>query len=93
MEALLVLLPRKLEGQPHTYLCKGSPLGPHFSWTIPAESHEPANRSRNAAYSQHFPPHAIPPDCQLKARKKAPTVRQVSLRYDFQDSGENLLGT
>jgi len=28
MEALLALLPRKMEGQPHTYLCDGSPLGP-----------------------------------------------------------------
>jgi hypothetical protein len=53
MEALLILLPKKLEGQPHTYLCTESPLGPHFSWTIPAEPYEPANRNRNAAYSQH----------------------------------------
>jgi hypothetical protein len=51
MEALLILLHRKLEGQPHTYLCMESPLGPHFSWTIPAEPYEPANRNRNAAYS------------------------------------------
>jgi hypothetical protein len=54
MEALLVLLARKLEGQPHTYLCTESPLGPHFSWTIPAETYEPANRNRNSAYSQQI---------------------------------------
>jgi hypothetical protein len=52
MEALLILLHRKLEGQPHTYFCRESPLGPHFSWTIPAEPYEPANRNRNAANSQ-----------------------------------------
>src|SRR5712671_5576329 len=56
MEALLVHLTRKLEGQPHTYLRTESPLGPHFSWTIPAETYEPANRNRNAAYSQQARP-------------------------------------
>jgi hypothetical protein len=54
MEALLVLLTRKVEGQPHTHLCTESPLGPHFSWIIPAEMYEPANRNRNAAYSQQI---------------------------------------
>ena len=52
MEALLILLHRKLEGQPHTYLCMESPLDAHFSWTIPAEPYELANRNRNATYSE-----------------------------------------
>ena len=56
MEALLIHLTRKLEGQPHTYLCTKSPLSPYLSWIIPAEPYDPANRNRNAAISQQLIP-------------------------------------
>jgi hypothetical protein len=54
VEAPLILLHRKLEGQPRTYghrkLTFICPTGP-----CPAEMYEHANSNRNAAYSQHVP--------------------------------------
>src|SRR5258708_857509 len=61
MEALLVLLPRKVEGQPHTYVYRKSPLTssqvrhlpPSFSSTGTVQlNHILATSGRNAAYSQ-----------------------------------------
>jgi hypothetical protein len=79
-EALLILLHRKLEDQPHTYLCMESPLGPQFSWTIPAEPNEPANRNRNAAYSQESPRpglvYTMPAEQQC--RRCGQTAKQVN---------------
>ena len=54
VEALLNLLSRRWEGQPHTYLYVDLPLGLHFSWYHAAEPYELTNRNHNAAYSQQI---------------------------------------